>query len=69
VPVFILAEANLGLLGLGVAEPLPSWGNLLRGLESYGAVRSNPWMLTPMLLLVIVMGSLQLAFPGEEYSS
>ena len=69
VPVFILAEANLGLLGLGVAEPLPSWGNLLRGLESYGAVRSNPWMLAPMLLLVIVMGSLQVAFPGEEYSS
>ena len=26
VPVFILAEANLGILGLGVAEPLPSWG-------------------------------------------
>ncbi|MDQ6759591.1 MAG: ABC transporter permease subunit [Acidobacteriota bacterium] len=26
VPVFILSEANLGLLGLGVTEPLPSWG-------------------------------------------
>ncbi len=69
VPVFILAEANLGLLGLGVAEPLPSWGNLLRGLENYGAVRSNPWTLAPVLLLVIVMGSLQLVFRGEDYYS
>jgi peptide/nickel transport system permease protein len=69
VPVFILAEANLGLLGLGVAEPLPSWGNILRGLENYGAVRSNPWTLAPVLLLVIVMGSLQLVFPGEDYYS
>ncbi|MCP5116727.1 MAG: ABC transporter permease, partial [bacterium] len=33
VPVFLLAEAILGILGLGVAEPLPSWGNLLRVLE------------------------------------
>ena len=69
VPVFILAEANLGLLGLGVSEPLPSWGNLLRGLENYGAVRSNPWTLAPVLLLVIVMGSLHLIFPGEDYYS
>ena len=33
IPVFILSEANLGILGLGVAEPLPSWGSLLRELE------------------------------------
>ncbi len=26
VPLFLLAEANLSFLGLGVAEPLPSWG-------------------------------------------
>ena len=68
VPVFILAEANLGLLGLGVAEPLPSWGNLLRGLENISAVRANPWMLAPLVLLVIVMGSLQVAFPRQEFA-
>ena len=28
IPVFILSEANLGILGLGVAEPMPSWGSL-----------------------------------------
>ena len=30
IPAFILSEANLGILGLGVAEPLPSWGSLLK---------------------------------------
>ena len=34
VPVFILEEANLGFLGLSAGEPYPTWGNLLRDLES-----------------------------------
>ena len=38
IPAFILSEANLGILGLGVAEPLPSWGSLLKELE--GLVQS-----------------------------
>ena len=33
-PVFILEEANLGFLGLSAGEPYPTWGNLLRDLES-----------------------------------
>lgn len=69
IPVFILSEANLGLLGLGVAEPLPSWGNLLRGLENYPAVLANPWMLAPAVLLVLVIGCWQLVLPGEDFSS
>ena len=36
VPVYILAETTLGMLGLGVSEPLPSWGGLLRELEGGG---------------------------------
>jgi peptide/nickel transport system permease protein len=68
IPVFILAEANLGLLGLGVAEPLPSWGNLLRGLENYSAVIAGPWMLAPLVLLVIVVSCLQLILPGEDFA-
>ncbi len=30
IPAYVLAESTLGMLGLGVMEPLPSWGNLLR---------------------------------------
>jgi peptide/nickel transport system permease protein len=55
IPVFILSEANLGLLGLGVAEPMPSWGSLLRDLERFSEVRSNPWLLAPAVMLVAVV--------------
>ena len=66
VPVFILSEANLGLLGLGVSEPLPSWGAMLRELENYTAVLHNPWMLAPAVLLVAVVSCLQLLLRAEE---
>jgi peptide/nickel transport system permease protein len=55
IPAFILSEASLGLIGLGVPDPLPSWGNLLRDLQHPDAVRTNPWLLAPLGLLVIVM--------------
>jgi ABC-type dipeptide/oligopeptide/nickel transport system permease subunit len=66
VPVFILSEANLGLLGLGISEPLPSWGALLKDLENYTAVLQNPWMLAPVVLLVAVVSSLQLLLRTED---
>jgi peptide/nickel transport system permease protein len=55
VPAYILAEASLGLLGLGVPEPLPSWGNLLRDLQHPDLIRANPWILAPLILLMAVM--------------
>jgi peptide/nickel transport system permease protein len=66
VPVFILSEANLGLLGLGVSEPLPSWGAMLRELENYTAVLQNPWMLAPVILLVVVVACLQVVLRTED---
>jgi len=66
VPVFILSEANLGLLGLGVSEPLPSWGSMLRELESYTAVQGNPWMVAPAILLVLVVISFQVVLRSED---
>jgi len=66
IPLFILTEATLSMLGLGVMEPLPSWGNMLRGLEDFSAVRANPWMLSPLLLLVVVVICLQLMLPVQE---
>jgi peptide/nickel transport system permease protein len=67
VPVYILAETTLGMLGLGVSEPLPSWGGLLRELEG-AAVLSRPWMLAPALLLAAVVGCFQLVLTREDYS-
>ena len=65
IPLFILTEATLSMLGLGVMEPLPSWGNLLKGLGDFSAVRANPWMVTPLVLLVVVVLCFQFALPGE----
>ncbi|HUJ24017.1 MAG TPA: ABC transporter permease [Bryobacteraceae bacterium] len=69
IPTFILGEASLGLIGLGVAEPLPSWGNLLRELASPQAVISHPAVLAPLLLLVIVVSSFQFLLPEREFSA
>jgi peptide/nickel transport system permease protein len=65
-PVFVLTEATLSMLGLGVTEPLPSWGNLLRGLEDISAVSANPWRLTPLVLLILVVICFQLILPTQE---
>jgi len=66
IPVFILSEANLGILGLGVAEPLPSWGSLLRELEGMLSFRDEPWRLVPFVLLIIVMTSFQTLLSNES---
>ena len=59
IPLFILAEANLGVLGLGVSEPLPSWGNLLLDLVNHRELVEAPWRLAPAVLLVLVLLALQ----------
>jgi peptide/nickel transport system permease protein len=66
VPVFILTEANLGILGLGVAEPLPSWGSLLRELEGFSTASAQPWQLVPLILFILVVSSFHLVLTKEE---
>ena len=66
IPVFILSEANLGMLGLGVTEPLPSWGNLLAEFENIHAVGRAPWLLAPAILLVLAVSSFYFAFAEVE---
>ncbi|MBZ5579661.1 MAG: ABC transporter permease [Acidobacteriia bacterium] len=58
-PVFILAEANLSLLGLGVAEPLPSLGNLMSEFRDHRAIAERPWLLAPAVLLIGMIAALQ----------
>ena len=66
IPVFILSEANLGILGLGVAEPMPSWGCLLRELEGLVSVGEEPWKFVPLILLVVVVTSFQFLLSKQE---
>ena len=55
VPAFIVAEANLGALGLGVGEPLPSWGSMLLELDNSALLARSHWVYLPIALLVIVL--------------
>jgi len=64
--VFVLTEATLSMLGLGVMEPMPSWGNLLRGLEDFSAVGANPWRLAPLAVLILVVVCFQLILSMRE---
>ena len=66
IPAFILSEANLGILGLGVAEPMPSWGSLLKELEGLTSLAEQPWKLVPLLLLIVVVTSFQLVVSSQE---
>ena len=51
IPQYVLAEAGLSFLGLGVAEPVPSLGNMLAALRQYH-VMGYWWMYAPALALV-----------------
>ena len=66
IPVFIISEANLGILGLGVAEPLPSWGSLLRELESFTSFGFEACKLVPLVLLILAVSSFQIILSREE---
>jgi peptide/nickel transport system permease protein len=55
IPQFILAEMTLSFFGLGVAEPVPSWGNMLAGLQQYFVLESCWWMMSPAVCLVLII--------------
>jgi peptide/nickel transport system permease protein len=59
----ILTEAGLSFLGLGVAEPHPSWGRMLTGTSAQFAVTA-PWIIIfPGLAISITV--LGFAFAGD----
>ena len=65
-PLFILSEANLGLLGLGVSEPVPSLGTQMRELESLSGLTAKPWLLAPVAVLAVVVSCLWVFSTSRE---
>ena len=65
VPAAILSESFLSFLGIGVTEPLPSWGNLAAdGLNELNTVRVRWWLLLwPCLFIGITLVAIN--FVGE----
>ena len=66
VPAAILSESFLSFLGIGVREPLPSWGNMAAdGLGELNTVDSRWWLLVaPCLAIALTLVSLN--FLGDE---
>ena len=57
VPMAMLSEAFLSFLGIGVQEPLPSWGNMAASaLSELNPVRSRWWLL--LWPCVLIAGTL-----------
>lgn len=69
IPAFLVAEANLGVLGLGVPDPLPSWGGMLAQLAASSLTVSSRWRYLPAALLVGVLLLLELAVDPEQEKS
>lgn len=55
IPQFILLEVALSFFGLGVSEPVPSWGNMLNDLQHHLLAESYWWLFAPAVLLVAVL--------------
>jgi peptide/nickel transport system permease protein len=52
IPGMILGETSLSFLGLGLRDPVVSWGVMLRDCMDIRAVIFYPWLLTPIIFLV-----------------
>jgi peptide/nickel transport system permease protein len=55
VPAMILGETALSFLGLGLRQPVVSWGVMLQDCVSLEAVASYPWLLMPVLPIVLTV--------------
>ncbi|MBD2360791.1 ABC transporter permease [Anabaena minutissima FACHB-250] len=54
VPSFIGSEAILSLIGLGIQQPDPSWGNMLSLASNASILVLQPWLIWPPALLIIL---------------
>ncbi|NWF59939.1 MAG: ABC transporter permease [Fischerella sp.] len=54
VPGFIGAEAVLSLIGLGIQQPDPSWGNMLSLATNASILVLQPWLIWPPALVIIL---------------
>ncbi len=63
IPGMILSETALSFIGLGLREPVVSWGVLLYEAQDIRAIATAPWLLIPALAVVLAV--LTLNFLGD----
>jgi peptide/nickel transport system permease protein len=53
IPGYILGEASLSFLGLGIRDPMPSWGNMLSAAQSLAVLERHTWILAPGFMIFL----------------
>ena len=54
-PEILLAETSLSFLGLGLREPVESWGVLLFAAQNIRAISQMPWLLIPGIFVIVAV--------------
>lgn len=61
---FILAEAGLSFLGVGVPLDIPTWGNIINAAKSMDIIQNNWWLwITPGIVISVFV--LSINFIGD----
>lgn len=63
IPGMILGESSISFLGLGIKEPMTSWGLLLKQAQSLSEIQSHPWLMIPGLFIILAV--LSFNFVGD----
>jgi peptide/nickel transport system permease protein len=64
IPGYILGESALSLLGLGIMEPNPSWGNMLQKAMDIVELNQHPWVLWPGVFIFLAVMAFNLVGDG-----
>jgi peptide/nickel transport system permease protein len=55
IPNMVIAETSLSFLGIGLRQPVISWGVLLQEAQNVRTIAMTPWLLLPGLFVVITI--------------
>lgn len=55
IPGMILGETALSFIGLGLRPPVVSWGVLLKNAQNFRTVATNPWLMIPVLFVIVTV--------------
>ncbi len=65
IPNMILGETSLSFLGLGLRDPVVSWGVLLKDAQRIQNIALYPWLLWPLVAVVVTV--LAFNFLGDGF--
>lgn len=55
IPTIILAESFLSFLGIGIQEPLVSWGTMMREAQTLQTLGFNQWIAAPVFFIILAV--------------